>query len=207
MIVIDLGSMALTYAILIAMGIFGWSRGFRYMLSIAIFITLGYVLAVQADNFIVDLINRFWTSIPKMFAFILGRNPSDVAAWNPLIPEDFTAPLVFRILVFFSLLLIGIIRAWPWEGKPLSGLKASTADRGTRILGAATGVYIGVIGISAVASFWNELSTVVVLPDLLTAALNGLPTFDNLVPSMIAAFIVVVFILTLMQLPKVWQTK
>jgi len=69
MIVIDLGSAIVTYTILIALAILGWARGFRYMLSIAIFITIGYLLTVQGGNFIVGLVNRFYTNGPKLAAF------------------------------------------------------------------------------------------------------------------------------------------
>ena len=119
MITIDLGSSIVTYAILILLGIHGFSRGFRYMLSIAVFETLGYLLTVQSGNFIVGLVNRFYSNLPKLFAFLLGRDPGGVDALGPLIPDNFQAPLLLRVLVFIGLLVVGMGYAWPWEGKPL----------------------------------------------------------------------------------------
>src|SRR5689334_2448293 len=175
MIVIDLGSRLVTYAILIGLAVLGWRQGFRYMLSIALFITIGYLLTVQGGGFVVALINRFYSNGPKLAAFALGRDPSTVDALPPLIPDNLQAPLLLRVLVFVAFVVVGIVRTWPWEAllkpdvKPVHPL---------RILGALTGMYIGVLGINATAVFWAAAPESLNQPNLLTTALNGLPRFD-----------------------------
>jgi hypothetical protein len=203
MITINLGSAAFTYALLIGFGLLGWVRGFRYMVSIAIFLTIGYTLAVQGGGFIVGLVNRFWTQLPRLFGFLLGRSPAEIDPFDPLIPDNFEAPLLFRLLVFIALLLVGIVKAWPWEGKPLTGFKGGSQPM--RILGAASGVYIGVLGVSAVSIFWNELGRSLDLPEPLLVALNGLPTYADIMPSVIGAFLVLIIILIALQFPRVWR--
>src|SRR4051794_15519631 len=105
-ITINLGSTIVTYTILIVMGVIGWKKGFRYMLSIAIFITIAYLLTVQGGDFIVGLINRFWSNGPKLAAFAVGRDPASVAALPPLIPSNVQAPLLLRVLAFIALVAV-----------------------------------------------------------------------------------------------------
>lgn len=204
MITIDLGSTIVTYAILIGLAAYGFSRGFRYMLSIAIFETIGYLLTVQSGNFIVGLVNRFYSNLPKLFAFLLGRDPSTIDALGPLIPDNFQAPLLLRVLVFIALLAVGIGYAWPWEGKPLTGFDFNK-DRQLRLLGGLAGLYIAVLGISAAATFWAEASQSVNPPPLLATALSGLPDFLPIIPSVIASFGILLVIIILVRFDKVWK--
>jgi hypothetical protein len=204
MITIDLGSSIVTYAILFLLAAHGFSRGFRYMLSIAVFETLGYILTVQSGNFIVGLVNRFYSNLPKLFAFVLGRDPVSVDALGPIIPDNFQAPLLLRLLVFVGLLAVGIGYAWPWEGKPLTGFDFNK-DRPLRLLGALTGLYVGVIGITALSTFWAEAAQTVQFPPLLAAALTGLPNFVAIVPSVIAAFAILLVIIIIIRFDRVWK--
>src|SRR6185503_3473884 len=138
-----------------------------------------YLLTVQGGDFVVGLVNRFYSNGPKLAAFAVGRDPSTVEGLPPLIPDNFQAPLLLRALVFFALLAVGIGYAWPWEGKALSGFQGA---RPVRILGGLTGLYIGVLGISAISTFWAETGGVLSLPELLTVALNGLPNYQPIIP-------------------------
>lgn len=201
MIVIDLGSNIVTITILLALALLGWRRGFRYMLSIALFLTIGYVLTIQGGNFVVGLVNRFYSNAPKLAAFALGQDPATVAAWPDLIPETFVAPLLLRFLVFMALLAVGIAYAWPWE----TVLKPTDKARSMRLLGALAGLYIGVLGISAIATFWSETAGALGLPDLLVTALDGLPVFTNIIPSVIAAFFILLFVIVLLRIDRVWR--
>ena len=45
------------------------------MLSIAIFITIGYLLTVQGGDFVVGLVNRFYSNGPKLAAFASAAIP------------------------------------------------------------------------------------------------------------------------------------
>ena len=204
MITIDLGSAFVTNRILIALAVLGFNRGFRYMTSIALFTTIGYLLTVQGGNYIVGLVNRVWTSLPGLFAFVTGGNAGAVDPLPPIIPDNLQAPLLLRVLVFGALLAIGIGYAWPWEGKPLTGFNFNK-DRQMRVLGALTGLYTGVLVISALATFWAQTSGVWQTAPLLSRALGGLPNFAAIVPSVIAAFFVLLVIIIILRFDRVWK--
>lgn len=204
MITIDLGSSLVLYAILIYLAAIGFSRGFRYMLSIALFQTLGYLLTVQSGNLVVGLVNRFYSNLPKLFAFGLGRDPSSVDALGPLIPDNFQSPLLLRVLVFVGLLAVGIGYAWPWEGKALTGFDFNK-DRPLRLLGGLAGLYVAVLGISAAAVFWREAAGAVETPPLLATVLSSLPDFLPIIPSVMAAFGILLGIIVLIRIDRVWK--
>jgi hypothetical protein len=203
MITIDLGSAIVTNVILIGLTALGWQRGFRWMLSIAFFITVGYVLTVQGGDFVVGLVNRIYTRMPQLVAFILGNDPGSVDPLPALVPENFSAPLLLRFLVFVALLAIGIGFTFPWEGKPLSGWQGL---RPLRILGALTGLYIAVLSISAISIFWEQAAPALTLPELLARALSGLPTYAGIVPSAIAAFLITLIVVTVLRFNRIWAT-
>ncbi|MEM8531321.1 MAG: hypothetical protein AAGF95_10790 [Chloroflexota bacterium] len=200
MISIDLGSPIITYTILLALAVIGWVRGFRYMLSIAFFLTIAYLLTVQGGEFIIGVINRFYTNLPPLGAFLLGNDPGTVQPLPPLIPDNFQAPLLLRVLVFIALLAVGIGYAWPWEGKPLNGFGGF---RPLRILGALSGLYIAVLLMSGISSFWIEAAGAVNLPDLAVVALNGLPDFTNIIPSVITAFAILVGVIIILRFNRI----
>lgn len=200
-IIINLGSSIVTYVILIGLAALGWRNGFRYMLSIAIFMTIGYTLTVQAGNYVVTLLNRFYTNLPKLFAFALGRDFTSVETLPPLIPDNFQAPLLLRVLVFGALLAVGIGYAWPWE----TVLKPTEKAQSMRILGLVLGLYIAVLGISAISAFWAAAPESLNQPNLLTAALNGLPNYQAIVPSMIGAFIVLLVVIILLRFDRIFR--
>jgi hypothetical protein len=201
LIIINLGSSIVTYAILIALAALGWRNGFRYMLSIALFMTIGYLLTVQGGNFVVGLVNRFYSNGPKLFAFALGRDPSTVEALPPLIPDNFQAPLLLRVLVFVALLAVGIGYAWPWE----TTLKPSDKAQAMRILGLLTGLYIGVLGISAIKTFWIDAPESLNQGGLISTTLNGLPDFAPIVPSVIGAFFILLVVIIILRFDRVFR--
>jgi hypothetical protein len=67
-----------------------------------------------------------------------------------------------------------------------------------------TGLYIGVLGISAVSSFWNEAPDSLKQPNLLVSALNGLPNYAPIIPAIIAAFGIMLVVLILLRLSRIW---
>ena len=201
LIIINLGSSIVTYTILIALAILGWRNGFRYMLSIALFITIGYLLTVQGGNFVVGLVNRFYSNGPKLLAFALGRDPSAVDALPPLIPDNFQAPLLLRVLVFIALLAVGIGYAWPWE----TTLKPTDKAQTMRILGMLTGLYVGVLGISALSTFWAEAPESLNQGGLISTALTGLPNFGPIVPSVIGSFFILLIVIIILRFDRVFR--
>lgn len=202
-IIINLGSSIVTYAILIGLAALGWRKGFRYMLSIAVFITIGYLLTVQGGNYVVGLLNRFYTNFPKLIAFAVGRDFNTVDTLPPLIPDNFQAPLLLRVLVFVALLAVGIAYAWPWEGAPL---KPNDKAQNMRLLGLLAGLYVGVLGVSAASAFWAAAPETLNQGGLFSSALNGLPNYGAVIPSMIGAFLILIIVIVLLRFNRVWKT-
>lgn len=202
MITIDLSGSFVTYLILLVLGVLGWIWGFRYIVSMAVFTTVAYLLTVQSGNFIVGLINRTYSNMPKLVAFATGGDTASVAPLGPIIPENLEAPLLLRVLVFVALLAIGIGYSFPWEGgKPLGGWGGK---RPLRIMGALTGLYTAVLLISALATFWNDLARAVNVPPLLATALGSLPTWSGIVPSTIAAFVITLLVVMAIRFNRIW---
>lgn len=199
MITIDLGSGIVATIILVWLTYVGWKRGFRFMLSIAMFTTLAYLLTISSGNFIVGFINRFVTNLPRLAAFLIGQDPTTAEPFDPIIPGNFQAPLLLRVLVFVALVAVGIGYTWPWEGKLKPG------DRKMEVLGALTGLYLGVLAVSAVAVFWTETTGTLGLPTPLVAALNAFPDFSGIIPSTITAFVILLLVIVLLRFNQVWK--
>ena len=187
-VIIDLTGSVLTLAILGFWTWLGWFNGFRYIVTIAIFVTLGYLLTVRADV-IVSFVNGIYSFFIRFFNFI-SPNLASIFPPSPIIPENAEAPLLLRVIVFFLLLAIGIGWKGPWETR-LPGWQGFQL---MRLLGAFTGFYIGVLIISAIATFWQAGSQYVNFSDNLQLILNGLPTLTNIIPVFLAAFIFLMII-------------
>jgi hypothetical protein len=201
-ITINFGSIFITYVILIALSLLGFRKGFRWMLSIALFLTLGYVLTVRGGEFLVDLINRFWTNTPKLAAFAIGRDFASVTTFDPLIPANFQAPWLLRVLVFIAMVAIGVARTWPWEYTLKPTVKPGHP---LRILGLLTGLYTGVLAISAISTLWGQApDNIRQSSNLLVTTLNGLPDFGAIIPSVIAAFFIMLIVIILLRLSRIW---
>ncbi len=202
MITIDLGGSFVTYLVMISLAVYGWNRGFRYMTSIALLVTLGYLLTVQGGNFLVDLINRVYVSLPRLFSFLLGQDPGGVTQFDPIIPQNLEAPLFLRFLVFLALLVLGITFTFPWEGKPLGGF--SGGNQVLRVLGGLAGLYTGMIILTAFNRFWSEAGAVVEVPPQLATVFSSLPNWSSIVPSAVAAFLVTILIIMLIRFNRIW---
>jgi len=187
-VIIDLTGSVLTLAILGFWTWLGWFNGFRYIVTIAIFVTLGYLLTVRADV-IVSFVNGIYSFFIRFFNFI-SPNLASIFPPPPIIPENAEAPLLLRVIVFFLLLAIGIGWKGPWETR----LPGWQGFQQMRLLGAFTGFYIGLLIISAMATFWQAGSPYVNFSDNLVLILNGLPTLTNIIPVFLAAFIFLMII-------------
>lgn len=187
-IIIDLTGSLLTILILGFWTGLGWSQGFRYILTIAIFVTLGYLLTVRADV-IVDFVNGLYSFMIRFFNFV-SPNFASIFPPTPIIPPNAEAPLLLRVVVFILLLAIGIGWKGPWE----TTLRGWQGFQQQRILGALTGLYVGLLIISATAVFWQAAAPLVNFGDTLTAMLNSLDTFENIVPVFLASFLFLLMI-------------
>jgi hypothetical protein len=191
-LIIDLTGSLLTLLIIGFWVALGWSEGFRYIVTIGLFVTLGYLLTVRADV-IVGFVNGIYGFLIRFFNFI-SPNIARIFPDPPIIPENAEAPLLLRVIVFFLLLAIGVGWKGPWESR-LPGW--SGGNRQMRLLGAFTGFYIGVLFVSALATFWQAGSTYVNFSDNLAIILNSLPTLTNIIPVFLAAFIFLMIIVSL----------
>ena len=189
-LIIDLTGSLLTLAILAFWTWLGWFNGFRYIVTIAIFVTLGYLLTVRADV-IVNFVNAIYSFIIRFFNFI-SPNLASIFPPPPIIPENAEAPLLLRVVVFFLLLAIGIGWKGPWETR----LPGWQGFHQMRLLGAFTGLYVGVLITSALATFWQAGSSYLNFSDNLTILLNSLPTFANIIPVFLASFIFLMIIVS-----------
>ena len=191
-LIIDLTGSLLTLLIIGFWVAIGWSEGFRYIVTIGLFVTLGYLMTVRADV-IVSFVNGLYSFLIRFFNFI-SPNIASIFPTPPIIPENAEAPLLLRVIVFFLLLAIGVGWKGPWESR-LPGW--SGGNRQMRLLGAFTGFYIGVLFVSALATFWQAGSAYVNFSDNLAVILNSLPTLTNIIPVFLAAFIFLMIIVSL----------
>lgn len=200
LLIIDLTGSLVPSIIFIVWMALGWSRGFRWIVTIAGAITLGYLLTVQNGGIIVNLVNGIYDFFLRFINFI---SPSIAALFPPppVITANAQAPLLLRILIFFVLLIIGISYTGPWEGKPLSGWNGY---RPMRLLGLATGFYIALLMISAIASFWNEGRDFVTFPSLLTLILNSFQTYQSVISVFLVAFIGLLILIFLLRFNRIF---
>jgi hypothetical protein len=189
-LIIDLAGSFITLVILTFWTVLGWYQGFRYIVTIALFVTLGYLLTVRADV-IVGFVNGFYSFIVRFFDFLSPRLAS-IFPPPPIIPENVEAPLLLRVIVFFLCLAIGIGWKGPWETQ----LPGWLGQRQMRLLGAFTGFYIGILFVSAIATFWQAASPYVNFSDNLSIILSSLPTLTNIIPVFLAAFIFLMIIVS-----------
>ena len=189
-LIIDLTGSLLTLGILGFWTWLGWFQGFRYIVTIALFVTLGYLLTVRADV-IVSFVNGIYSFIIRFFNFI-SPNLASIFPPPPIIPENAEAPLLLRVIVFFLLLAIGVGWKGPWETR----LPGWQGFQQMRLLGAFTGFYIGALMISAIAVFWQAASPYVNFSENMQLILNGLPTLTNIIPVFLAAFIFLIIIVS-----------
>jgi hypothetical protein len=192
-LIIDLTGSLVTLLILTFWTALGWSRGFRYILTIAMFTTLGYLLTVRADV-IVSLVNGLYGFIIRFFNFI-SPVIAGIFPPAPIVPANAEAPLLLRVVVFVVLLAVGVGWKGPWEGDPMKGW--SGGNRQLRLLGGLTGLYTGVLLISAIATFWAAGRGLVTFPPSLTVILNSLPAFTTTIPVFLASFMFLLLIVGL----------
>lgn len=195
--------MALLFVLMAVGSYTGYQQGLRNLLTVAFWTILGYLLTVQGGNFVVDLINRFWTNGPRLAAFLIGNDPNALQPLDPLIRSDFQIPLFFRFLAFVVLVMLGFYfnGKAAWKGAP----KAPVA----RVLGLFVGALITLLWVNAAVVFWDEFTfnggTFGGPLTPLAIFLSTLPNVSVLVPSLIAAFFLMIVALIAVNFPKVWK--
>lgn len=205
-ITINLTGFGLLIIILIIGAYNGYQQGLRNILTIALWSIVAYVLTVQGGDTIVAIINRFWTNLPRLLAFLIGNDPDSVAPFDTLISEQFQVPLFFRVVAFIGLVLLGTFfnRNAAWKGNP------SGREPLAQPLGAFAGALIALIWTNAIVVFWNTFQAeggqlTGPLTGTLSTILNLLPDLSVLMPSLITVFFIIIFGLILFNFPKVWR--
>jgi hypothetical protein len=189
-LIIDLTGSLITLLILGFWAGLGWFQGFRYIVTIAGAVTLGYLLTVRADA-IVNFVNGLYSFLIRFFNFI---SPNLASLFPPpdIIPNNAQAPLLLRVIVFFIFLAIGIGWKGPWETR----LPGWSGFQQMRLLGGLTGFYTGVLFISALATFWQAGAVFVNFPETLAIILGSLPTMTGIIPVFLASFIFLMIIVS-----------
>jgi hypothetical protein len=201
---INLTGFGLLIIILIIGAYNGYQQGLRNILTIALWSIIAYILTVQGGDTIVAIINRFWTNLPRLLAFLIGNDPDAVAPFGTLISDTFQVPLFFRAVAFIGIVLLGTYfnRKAAWKGPPREAL--------ARPLGAFVGALIALLWTNAVVVFWNNFvaeggQLTGPLTGTLATILNLLPDLSVLMPSLITVFFIIIGGLILFNFPKVWR--
>ncbi len=182
--------------ILIIGGYIGWVRGLRAILTVSFMTIIGYILTVRGGNIVIGIINRFYTNLPRLAAFLIGRDPDTVPAWDPLIAPDFQSPLFFRFMMFIAFVVIGF--AFNAKSQWYSPKK----ERLSPLLGLFTGSLTALLWTDALATFAREAGGFGGFVGSLVAAI---PDFSLFIPPLLTIFFIILFILILFNLPKVWK--
>jgi hypothetical protein len=187
-IIIDIPLTVISLSILLAFTAWGWSRGYRYMVTIALAVTLGYLVTVQANS-IVQIVNALYAFMIRLLS-ILVPPVANIFPPPPIIPDNQEAPWLLRVLAFYVLFFVGIGWKGPWETQVLRGFAVDPKTRQLRLLGALTGFYVGILFTSAAATFWEQSSVDVQdsVPGWLAVTLASLPTYSSVITVFIAAF-------------------
>lgn len=204
-IIISLPISIITIAIIAGFTVWGWSRGYRYMLTIALAVTIGYWVTVQASS-IVGIVNALYAFFRRFFE-ILSPPVANLFPPGEIIPADSQAPLLLRVLTFYLLFAIGVAWKGPWEGSPLKGFQGGSQQ--LRLLGALSGFYTGILFTGATAQFWREASVFVrnSLPGGVSAVLDSLNTFDTVTIVFIVAFMILLGITLFLQFLRSLQAS
>ncbi|MBC8077625.1 MAG: hypothetical protein H7Y32_16235 [Chloroflexales bacterium] len=182
----------------------GWNRGLRAILTIALISVLAYVICVQGGDLLVATVNRFYQNGPKLAAFAAGRDPSSVAPLPPLIEGGFRIPLVFRFVLFISL----IVFAWFFRKTP-SWYRPNVdkLEPLARPLGAIVGGFTALVWTSAATAFWVEfVNSGGGFDGLLGDVLFAIPDITPYMPALITVFFLLLGVLVVFLLPRLFRT-
>ncbi|NJN17168.1 MAG: hypothetical protein HC822_13270 [Oscillochloris sp.] len=199
-ITVSLSGAALLVILMAIGGYSGYQQGLRNILTIALWTILAYLLTVQGGTFLVDVINRFWSNGPRLVGFLIGQNVNEIAPLEPLISPNLQIPLFFRVLAFIALTMLGFFfnKKAAWKGPPKEPL--------ARPLGLFVGALIALLWSNAAVVFWNQYqATGGILGGPIASFLNTLPNISEYMPSLIAVFFLILFVLMLFNFPKVWK--
>lgn len=197
---LSLSGTALLFIFMAIGAYWGYQQGLRNILAVALWTILAYLLTVQGGDFLIGVINRFWSNGPRLVGFLLGQNVNEIAPLDPLISPSFQVPLFFRVVSFVALVMLGFFfnRKAAWKGPPKEPL--------AKPLGLFVGALIVLLWSNAAVVFWLEfLNNGGGFGGPLANVLNTLPNVSVLMPSLITIFFLILVVLMLFNFPKVWK--
>lgn len=193
---VNITGFALLFAIIALGGYIGYQRGVRASVGLALGTIIAYLLTVQGGNDVVNFINRFYTNMPKLVAFALGRDPDTAPTLDPLIAPD--VPLFFRFVLFFALFVFFwfLNKRWWWYGASPANYEPLA-----RPLGLLSGALSALLLSNAAAVFWDQSGNGLNIP-VLTPVLNILPDISPVIPSLITIYFIVLGVTLLFIFPR-----
>lgn len=197
---LSLSGTALLFIFMAIGAYWGYQQGLRNILAVALWTILAYLLTVQGGDFLIGVINRFWSNGPRLVGFLLGQSVNEIAPLDPLISPTFQVPLFFRFVSFVALVLLGFFfnRKAAWKGPPKEAL--------AKPLGLFVGALIVLLWSNAAVVFWLEfLNNGGGFGGPIANVLNTLPNVSVLMPSLITIFFLILVVLMLFNFPKVWK--
>lgn len=192
-------------AVLIGIGFyFGWMRGIRAILTIALFTVTAYLLCVQGGQTLITVVNRFYQNGPRIAAFALGRDYTVEPLLDPLITPDFAIPLFFRFVLFIALIAFGwFFNAKPKWYKPQPDTKNEPLSQ---ILGGCIGGFIALLIVSGLTAFWIDLvNSGAAFGGWIATVFYALPDVTPFVPTLIVVFFLLLGFILVFNLPKLWK--
>jgi hypothetical protein len=204
-ITINISGFVLLLIFLAVGGYTGYQQGWRAVMTIALFSVLAYVLTVSSGQQVVDFINRFWTNLPRLGAFLLGRDVGTVEPFPPLIGPDIRIPLFFRIVFFIAIVVLGFLanKGMAWY----AGAGKSKAPFGP-FAGLLLGAFTALLWVGAASLFWQEFVVLFGVPDglgFIANVLSTLPDVTVFITPLITIFFLVLILGTVLNFPKVWK--
>jgi hypothetical protein len=192
--------------VMILGGWIGWVRGIRALLSVTLMTVIAYPIFVRGGQAVLELINPFYSNLPRIFALFTGGN---IAATQQLAPLSINIqlPIIARVIGF---VLLGIVLPWiinriNWPGWYASAPNNPAEPWGSP-LGLFDGILLALLWTSAATIFWQELGITADegLLGLIVTALNIIPD-----PGLLPLFVTMVFVVVLIvfNVPMIWAHR
>jgi hypothetical protein len=195
----------LLFVIMLIGGAIGWNIGVRALISITLMNVIAYPLFVRGGQFVLDLINPFYTNLPRVVSLLLTGN-TNAARLSPL---EINLELGF-ITSLIGYLLVGFVIPWAMDRINFPGWYRSKPDDKnepwSRALGALNGVLLALLLSSAAVAFWQDYQAADNPPlnDFLATALSILPDV-GLFPLIGIVFFLVIILLS--SLTGIWRPR
>lgn len=204
MLTLTLSGVAILVILMGIGGFFGWFRGIRAFLTVAVASTIAYLACANNGIMMISTLNRIYANSPRLVAFLGGNDPCKADLLGPLIPGEPESPLSFRIGLFLILIVVSLFvnPRFRWYRRMPDDKNESLS----RVLGVFTGVYIVLLWIGGAVAFWKEfLASGNALGDQVRQLLEVLPDVNPALPSLMGLYFMMLLVVVVFNLNKVWR--